>query len=270
MENTTSPNEEIVQPEQTTSTESVATETANVQSTKDTTTKEGQEGVKGDDISIPELPDDLPEDAKEYVKLSLQKAQREMQKAFTKKTQEIAQLRKETQTKVEAFEQMKQYIPILEQMKSQQVEKQPDLSLMSEEERLQHTIRSMVDQEVSPYKEKLAEMKAQEIEAESQAQEQEARDYADNIGIAFEDYIPQMIELDNENPGKYTWKQLLRILAGDEIDKLLEEKGKLSLAKSLQTKRLASPPSTTTGGTPTSRPKTIFEAFKEAEKQIIS
>ena len=267
-ENTTSPNEETVQPDQTTSVESVATETTTVQPEKDTNAKEGQEGVKDGDIAIPELPEDLPEEGKEYIKLSLQKARREMQKAFTKKTQEIAQLRKETQSKIEAFEQLKEYIPVLEQLKAQnnQVE-EPDLDSMDEDERLQHLIKSTVEREVAPYKEQLLKLKAEEVSSVSSAQEEEAKEYANNIGIVYDDFVDAMIEEDSKDPGRCTWKQLLRIVAGDEIDKVLTEKGKMELLKSLKEKKANTPPSSG-GGEPVHKITSIADAAEFAYRKL--
>lgn len=272
MNDTNSPTEENVQSYQTTNVESGATETTEVQSEKNTTTTEGQEGVKSEkkesDIEIPTLPEDMPEEGKKYIELTLQKAQREMQKAFTKKTQEIANLKKENNAKLEEYDKLKEYIPILEELKNQrEVVDEPDFSNMSDDERLQHMIRSMVESEVGPYKEKMAQMKASEIDQESKIQEDEARQYAETVGVVFDDYAQAMIDIDSQNPGKYTWKQLLRIVAGDEIDNLLLEKGKLELVKSLQKKKAVTPPESR-GGEPATKINNLQDAIKESMREL--
>jgi hypothetical protein len=100
MDNQTSPAEEVEQP---TADSTVQTE----QPTKESQSNEGQE-VK-EIIPTPTLPDDLPVESKEYVNLAIQQAKREMQSAFTKKTQELAKLRKELENKATGFDQIKEY-----------------------------------------------------------------------------------------------------------------------------------------------------------------
>lgn len=268
-DNTISPNEENVQPEESSNVESVATETTGEQTTKDTSSKKGQETVtKEDEFQIPELPEDLPIEAKEYVNLSLQKVKREMQSAFTKKTQELANLRKETQGKVDAFDSIKDYLPLLENLKKEQESAPaPDLESMSDEERLQHFIKDVVSTEVAPYKERIEQDKKLEVETVSQQQEAEAREYAEQVGVSFDDYMDQMIEADSISPNKYSWKQLLRLVAADDIDERLQEKGKMSLLEKLKEKKKATP-APSRSGTPTSKPLSVLEAYKQAKEGL--
>jgi hypothetical protein len=269
MENTISPDEEKVQPEQTTTDESVSTDKS-VQPAKDTSSKKGQETVNEEDsISIPELPEDLPIEAQEYVKLSLEKAKRQMQSAFTKKTQEVANMRKEIQAKLDVYDQIKDYLPMLEELKKGKVEEPivPDYDSMSDEEKIQTYVKSLVDESIAPYKERIEKEKLQAVEMESQKQEDEAREYAENVGISFDDYIEKMIELDKANPSKYTWKQLLRLVAGDEIDDRLQDKGKELLIKKLQEKKQSTPIQARSGD-PVPKAMSLEEAFRKAKEGI--
>jgi len=236
----------------------------------DSKTQDGQEETKKeDDIEIPALPDDLPEEQKIAFNLELQKAKRQMQSQFTKKTQELATMRKQYDKEMGDYKELLQYKPLLEQLsKGETQQKQEiDFESMSDDERLQYIIDQQTESKLQPYKQQLEALAKEKEMQQAEVLEKEARDYASGFGLDFDQYVPDMIDLDNRTGNKLSFKDLLKIVASDDLQNLITEKAKSELIASLRKKKESTPPESK-GGNVVPRKMSIEEAYKSALQEI--
>jgi len=152
----------------------------------------------------------------------------------------------------------------LEQLKHKEQPKQEiDFNSMSDEERLQYIIDKQTESKLAPYKQQLEQLAQEKELQEAQQLENEAREYADSVGLDFDSYIPAIQEMDKETGYKLQFKDLLKLVASDDLESLITEKAKSSLLKSLREKK-DSTPAESRSGTPVARKMTIEEAYKSA------
>ncbi len=221
----------------------------------------------------------------------LKPAYKQMQAAFTKKTQEAAEIRKQSESfkqQAEAYKKYEQYIPVIEEMLQGRQDAQPSIETAQIEAQLKKAGYSEeaiemakilsggllnVFEQKQQSREQVAHLESQISEAakvDSRLNDQSLTYQTEDGKFTFGELVEQVVAADpnwRQDPVAATRKAVRRI---DALIGTAKTQGKEELSASAKSKANLFPKQTSSpqGAVKTGQPMTVMEAYEQAKAEI--